>query len=302
MAILAKKIGVYDLCQLPHTDCVLTHTTDGKRKWMLNDVVNVRHGSGLVLWMTPREQNIKPADGTEGAHSICADGMSLMQLPRAPQRLLRDYVRDFSLGDLDTTWWIHDMSNELVQMHPDICRIDVNLDVEIQCRDLWMLRGLPEHCRVTPIDPAPIFIALPRPHLIVTPTFAPFEVPILCHVTIDGRANLLSMVLDTRYPPIGVAAIFALAIPQNDCQRSECYLFYGTRRYDYWHDIEIEAGAFIRVFEWMRELTDGGSTSCASPASSSSVDRSWSSDYVLDTLDPPFDREENHELGRMLDL
>ena len=162
---------------------------------MLNDVVNVRNGSGLVLWMTPREQNIKPADGTEGAHSICADGMSLMQLPRAPQRLLRDYVRDFSLGDLDTTWWIHDMSNELVQMHPDICRIDVNLDVEIQCRDLWMLRGLPEHCRVTPIDPAPIFIALPRPHLIVTPTFAPFEVPILCHVTIDGRANLLSMVL-----------------------------------------------------------------------------------------------------------
>ena len=292
MAMIAMKIGVHELCILPYLECELTHSADGLPKWTLPDVVNAKHGSGLVLWMHPKGHQTAALRECTAFDEPGQDSLSLMQISRGPQRLLSEYVRDFTLGNLDTTWWIHDVYNELVQVHPDICHLNVHRDVEFQCREIWIQKGLPEHCRITPIDPPPIFIALPRPHLVVTATFAPFEIPILCHVTVDGHTNLLSLIIDMQYPPIGVAAIFALAVPQNDCQQSECYLIHETRKYEYWHDIELAAGAFVRISEWRREMSDDGSTMCAS-SSSPSLDDSWSMEYTTDTLLDTYDVPES---------
>ena len=74
------------------------------------------------------------------------------------------------------------------------------------------------------------------------------HLPVLCQVFLGRRTNLVSILLEGRFPPIGVAALFQLASPQNDCDYGAmCYAIYTDVRYQYFHDIPIVGGTFVKV-------------------------------------------------------
>lgn len=162
-----------------------------------------------------------------------------LKLPPSCRGLLGDmmtphYFRTFGNFRFEATLWIHDADHDLVQEHAFICSFDMLKDEwDQRC---WIKAGMPADCRVTPVDPAPVFLVLPRPHVIISATFDPFEIPVLCLVIHDGRRNLVSLLLSLRYPPVGVAAFFTLVLPQHDCpESSECYLIHDRNRYEFWH-------------------------------------------------------------------
>ena len=153
-----------------------------------------------------------------------------MQRPRSwHPSPLQVYLRAFSSSRIPVFIWVHHGENELVQHQSGTCSVDVRHDVESQCEHHWMTSGLPRFSRVTEIDPPPVLIAVPRPHLVVTSSFDTSDVPVLCQSNIDGRVSLMTLVVSARYPPVSVSEIFALAIPQHDCEHaSECYILWGT--------------------------------------------------------------------------
>ena len=132
--------------------------------------------------------------------------------------------------------------------------------------------------RITLIDPAPVFLVMPRPHVIVD-TESPEGCPILCQTIEDGRMDLLSVVLPRSYPPTSVAFIFTFALPQHECDSdSECYLYWGRRKFEYWQDIQIVPGAYVKLYEWTRRREDPSSTSCGSTGNDEDA-FSWTSEY-----------------------
>lgn len=114
-------------------------------------------------------------------------------------------------------------------------------------------------------DPACAYstIVLPRPHAIVVPRVSQAVEAYLCQVRVDERSNLLSLIVASQYPPISVATIFALAVPDNDCERSsKCVLIYVRRQFEYHHDLNAPSGSFLKLFEWTRHDPASSSTSC----------------------------------------
>ncbi|CAK9016094.1 Protein ZINC INDUCED FACILITATOR-LIKE 1, partial [Durusdinium trenchii] len=88
------------------------------------------------------------------------------------------------------------------------------------------------------------------------------EIPVLCQSFLNGRANLQSVLVDGRYPPVGVAVLFELVFPEQDCLgRYYCYVLYQGRRFLHHHDIELWPGSFLRLYAWFRD-DDACSTDC----------------------------------------
>ncbi|CAK9093052.1 RNase H domain-containing protein [Durusdinium trenchii] len=120
-----------------------------------------------------------------------------------------------------------------------------------QCEQYWTERGMPAESRVTVVEP----------------------------VVEEGRMNLLSILLPQRFPPTSVAFLFELASPQNECEDgAECYLYHERRRFDYHHDIVLQEGAFVRIYEWRYRDAGSATTSCGS-GSDDSFDLTWTPEY-----------------------
>lgn len=271
---LIERLGYSELCRL--VPCILTQPAAiSPRSWAGQDDVDEPHGAVLLL---EYEKHVacesKHSDEMTLIHDT--DDTVFVQTRRVHVRGRLDaYLGQFTRRTVAVTFWVHDQNADLVQQFPDICDVDVRREVEMQCDHLRIERNLPANSRVTVFDPAPVFISFPKPHVVVDPSNDPTVCPVL-----DGRTNLLSVVVPTGQPPTSVAFVFTLALPQNDCEySSECYLYYGRRRYEHYHDIELHFGAFLRLYEWTRVESQASSTSCGSGSDACS-DFTWDSEYV----------------------
>ena len=114
------------------------------------------------------------------------------------------------------------------------------------------------------IDPPPIFIALPRPHIFAVQARAQADSAVLCRVQGD-RHDLLAILVDTAHPPVGVDVLFDLAVPGHGCRESDlCYAIIFGGRKAFHHDVELTDGIFVQLFLWEYETEQ--STSCGSPS------------------------------------
>ena len=96
------------------------------------------------------------------------------------------------------------------------------------------------------------------PHILVS-EILPHHVPVLCRVHDEGRHNLMSIVVDGTYPPVGVDSAFDLAMPYHQCRAaSACYALFRGERKQFYHDIELRKGDFLELFSW--EIEDDQTT------------------------------------------
>ena len=289
---LAARLGYAEFCLL--VQCRIAQPAHGtQRTWKGDDIVDEPHGAALLL-EHERLSECPVVPSPQINEYQGAEDLSLMQT----RRLLRKTHLDMYLGNFATrtsavTFWVHAHDADVVQQYPDLCEVDVRRDAEQQCDHLWIERDMPANSRITVIDPAPVFISLPKPHVVVDRSNDPTECPVLCQVVLDGRTNLLSLVAPIRHPPTSVAFIFALVLPQNDCEfSSECYLYYGRRRYEHYHDVQLHFGAFLRLYEWTRGESATSSTSCGSGATDH-TDFTWDSTYeAADRIDVSEDQDQ----------
>ena len=189
---------------------------------------------------------------------------------------LHQYFRQFATRAVSGIFWIHPGPDDIVQQHPSPCAVDLQQEALWQCKTMWENTDADKR-QIVVIDPPPVFLALPRPHVIVHVAPPEYYIPVLCHVSVNGRYNTVSVLLPVRYPPTSVATVFELAEPQHNCEAdSECYLYYLDRKYAYRHDLQVEKGAFLRLYEWSQP-GDSSSTMCNSdsPSVSSSTEDSY---------------------------
>lgn len=263
--------------------------------WHLEDMIEQDHGTFFMLEfrVSQEDQICKPAGQQEiqtsvpeAGHSDTplwgseADASSMMQRHISGQARspFHRYMRQFAVRTTTVSIWVHDLESPIVQLFQSICELSLLQEARQQCEQYWTERGMPAESRVTVVEPAPVFIALPRPHVIVShPTNS--DTPILCQVVEEGRMNLLSILLPQRFPPTSVAFLFELASPQNECEDgAECYLYHERRRFDYHHDIVLQEGAFVRIYEWRYRDAGSATTSCGS-GSDDSFDLTWTPEY-----------------------
>ena len=296
---LTRRIGLESVCDKQGHHCLLRRNEGPMMlEWQMPDPIDQNHGAHFTLEFRLQDAkdrcpvSSRPTSSFDlGQPADVPDEGSFMQtMPngKGARSKLHLYLRQFSLRVIEATFWVHDSSTGIVQLYPDRCSVNLSDEALDQCRRLWSERGLSPHSRVTLIDPAPVFLVLPRPHAIVDQG-GEADCPILCHVTEDGRANLLSVVLPRSYPPTSVSSIFLFALPQHECDSdSECYLFWGRRRYEYWQDIQVQPGSFLRLYEWTTRRAPASSTSCGSDGSDS--DRvSWISGYSIEAVIDPIE-------------
>ena len=258
--------------------------------WSLDQVLDAPHASSLQLIIEPiREENatshpcqllqredslVQSENVGQGDNTATPSTMGqehrpededvvefMQQSSQMFRSALHQYFRQFASGTVSGIFWIHSEPADLAQQHPSPCAVDLQREALWQCKALW------EHVdadsrQIVVVDPPPVFLMLPRPHVIVHAASPEYYVPILCHVSVDGRYNTVSVLLSVRYPPTSVAAVFELAEPQHNCEvNAECYLYYFDRKYAYRHDIQVEKGAFLRLYEWSQN-DDSSSTTC----------------------------------------
>ena len=287
---LTRRLGLESICDRTVNRCVLmARTEEGDVEWGMQDVVDQNHGSHFVLEFRIdecRERGSPYAPSSKDTDA--AAFMQVMHKERAPRSLLHIYLRQFASRELEVTFWVHDREAGFAQLYPDRCPVKLSSEAVQQCQHLWTQRGMDENSRVTLVDPAPVFLVLPRPHVIIDNDSVE-GCPILCQTIEDGRMNLLSIVLPRSFPPTSVSFLFTFAVPQNDCDRdSECYLYWERRRYEHWQDIPIAPGAFVKLYEWTRGAEISSSTSCGSPGSDQDI-VTWTSEFSGNNGVSPFD-------------
>lgn len=156
---------------------------------------------------------------------------------------------------------MHSLPANVVQEFPSACEFDKVETFFVQCAEYWTM--VPSaRLSFVPIDPPPIFLQLPRPHILVISGLTATDCPFLCQVFSQGRSNLVSVVLPEPFPPTDVATLFAVAMPQHECiHAAPCYARYRTDRYMYRHDIELHRGAFVQLYEFIDD-TESDTTVC----------------------------------------
>lgn len=261
---IAVKMQCSHLCSADRYRCTMEQgDATNTRTWNYFDVIEEPHASHFQFLFSPIQRVCAHDQEDEVAAFMQRSVRQAMV-----DSTLKTYIRQFTSSRLEVTFWLHSQGFDEVQPHPSRCDLQLQADVDSSAQECWVLGGLPALSRVTPVDPAPVLLVLPRPHVIVSSTFDPFEIPVLCKLIQDGRMNLVSTLINGRYPPIGVSAIFELTLPANLCQvDSECYVLYGAERFEYWHDIPLQPGAFICLYEWRQQQSEDGSTECSSCSS-----------------------------------
>ena len=282
--MLVRKLGLCHLCGPGKYWCILKQY-ENDREWNLHDVIEEPHATSFKLIF--RDYPQEECTGSHASYEIHVDQTSLMQRIAEPSQALRRYIMQFFRSSGTLTFWVHHDSEHIVQQHSMICSFTHVDEVNQQCSDIWSQEGRIERFELVPIEPAPIFIAIPRPHVLVVGGGLNDKVPVLCRVRELGRYNLLSFLVSYQFPPVGVASIFQIAIPQNDCEhRTLCSALYEGERYMFHHDIQLHRGGYVQLFEDER-ATDVSDTTCGEGTSfeqSPHSDR-WSSRFSLDDED-----------------
>ena len=288
---LASRVSLGHYCQLEGVRCFLTwNGEDESRVWEYEDFVEEKHASAFQLHLRgqPRKH-----------HRVGPQSCSFMQLGSVispPPSVLHQYARQWFRTEGMIAIWIHPQDS-LVQEHSTICGFSALSDVYDQCETIWKDFGLMEPLQIVPIEPPPVFLVIPRPHVVVVGADLEGHLPVLRQVFLGRRMNLVSILLEGRYPPIGVVALFQLASPQHDCNYGAiCYATYQDQRYQYYHDIPVVGGTFVKLHEFPHETEPSTTCDSVSPASSATWDDSSFGDNTATPGDmtPTLDA---HDLG-----
>ena len=164
----------------------------------------------------------------------------------------------------EVTLWLHDSSEEIIQNYPARCAFEHVNTFFTQCAAYWthVARGM---MAFVPVDPPPILMVLPRPHLIVVRDKLANDRPFLCQVFSQGHSNLVSVALLVLHPAVEVAALFAIVVPQHECdRRALCYAMIGQVRYMFRQAVPLVEGSFVKLFEFMEDEDNPNSTDCNS--------------------------------------
>ena len=171
---------------------------------------------------------------------------------------LKGWFRDAG----EVTLWLHDSSEEIIQNHPARCTFEHVSTFFAQCAVYWnhIARG---RLTFVPIDPPPILLVMPRPHMIVIRDKLANDRPFLCQVYSQGHTDLASVVLEVLHPRVEVAALFSIAVPQHECdRRALCYAMIGQTRYMFRQEVPLTEGSFVKLFEFTDEEAISDSTDC----------------------------------------
>lgn len=248
---LLRKAGLAEACDGRRHVCLFKEQGLASRIWLLHERVDMPHGSCFVIEFVLQDRL-----------SCNADSVSLMQLPRDGQvgaSSLGAYMRGWYTRHGEITVWVHFHSEQRLQLHA--ARFDVDV-VAVQEQVGERCGFCCEDFTYVAVDPPPVLLVLPRPHVLVLPAGSDNEIPVLCQSFLNGRANLQSVLVDGRYPPVGVAVLFELVFPEQDCLgRYYCYVLYQGRRFLHHHDIELWPGSLLRLYAWFRD-DDACSTDC----------------------------------------
>ena len=281
--MLLEEVGMGRRCGLPFVECVVKHS-----EHELPLLISWRPfpGMKIVIDVGIKRCDIWQQDWSAGLSAAAASDFSLdgevawlMQrriLLRNNYDVLRQYAAGWTTTTVELTFWFHNTVEERIQQHPAKAVFSV-VTSDFQEDDFAQL--IPRDGEIVPVDPAPILLALPRPHILVLGVVAHQYVPVLCKVNIEGRQNLMSILVDSTYPPVSVDAIFDLVMPDHLCRSAAiCHALYRDERKQFYHDIELQKGDFIELFSW---FLDDDQTSCGddSPESISS-DEIWDSSVM----------------------
>ena len=255
---MVTRAGLYRVCNEAHFCCFIRwENGEHVQTWEMRDVIDKEHGTFLQLHFLQIQLDV--------CNAGLSDGQSLMQMPAAPRRQkseLHSYLEQWFRDSGDAQFWLHDGPDHIVQDFPLICAFHLGFEARDQCSDLWAHF---EHAvSIIPIIPPPVFLVLPRPHVLVVGGLLPYQSPLLCQVFLDGRAkNLVSVLFRKQLPPIDVQSLFDLAEPQNDCHHgARCHAVYQGRMYMQQIDIELVDGTFIKLYE-TTQSDDEDSTTCS---------------------------------------
>ena len=287
---IVDALGARRDCQIGGNHCEFRMLSEPQaRVWKLEQVIEVPHASSLELHIMPvmREEckgSVKAGDNT----ATPVDHAVLMQTTRRPIRSrLHLYLGQFSSSRISVTFWVHQRAGELAQQHPAMCDVDLQSEALLQCHDMWAMID-PTIRQIVVVDPPPVLLVLPRPHVIVYPFSDGLQIPVLCRVSVDGKYNTVSILLSIRFPPVSVASIFEVAEPQSECEgQAECYLYHHERKYLYRHDVQVQQGDFLRLYEWTR-TEETTSTDCLSEGVSSSDSEAFSNTDINAPEDRPY--------------
>ncbi|CAK8993000.1 unnamed protein product, partial [Durusdinium trenchii] len=290
---VVRRLDLLHLCGPTRYRCVLTQY-EGSKEWNLFDIIEEPHATSFKLLFR-----------NHGREALCqrsvpeaqpADLTSLMQGAANPPTPLTLYLRGWSHAKGAATFWVHCRADVMVQQYSAICSFDWPSLADEQCESLW------QHCRpwqelnVVPVDPPPVFLVLPRPHVLIIGSPIGGDLPILCQVHERGRHNLVSVLVPYRSPDIAVATLFHLAIPQHDCEfGSQCYVVHDDERFLYRHELRLHQGAFLKLYEVARTESD------YDPTCSGDSEDNQLSDALSVTSDPDSGLGTASELGPISD-
>ena len=255
---VVRRLDLLHLCGPMRYRCVLTQY-EGSKEWNLFDIIEEPHATSFKLLFR-----------NHGREALCQrsvpeaqpdDMTSLMQGAANSPTPLTLYLRGWSHAKGAATFWVHCRADVMVQQYSAICSFDWPSLADEQCESLW------QHCRpwqelnVVPVDPPPVFLVLPRPHVLIIGSPIGGDLPILCQVHERGRHNLVSVLVPYRSPDIAVATLFHLVIPQHDCEfGSQCYVVHDDERFLYRHELRLHKGAFLKLYEVARAESDYDTT------------------------------------------
>ena len=279
--MLVQKLGISHLCGPERYWCVLQQY-DNDKEWGLFDVIEEPHATSFKLLF--REFTSLSCSKGSRSQEASSDQTSLMQRMTELQMPLKRYAQQFFSTSGTLTFWVHRDSDHLVQWHSAICSFSHVNEIHRLCSEIWDSQWRPDGYQIVPIEPAPVFIALPRPHVLAIGGRLRWRVPVLCRVREFVRYNLLSLMAPSHTQQTKVASLFQMAVPQNDCTYgSLCYALYREERYLFWQEIQLQSGAYVQLFE--DERRDSPSeTTCPveTPYASSLESDQWSNRFSLD--------------------
>ena len=278
---VAIRIGVRHLCDPQNIRCSIQMRTPHRVDvWEYHQRLSCLHGAGLTLL-------IEQLDATCTQHRTDArvdvEDTSHMQMGRIrphPCHVTR-YLQGWFQTEGEVTLWIHCRPDVTTQMFPASCSFDRPDTARKQCEMYWDACHGAASLQIIPVDPPPVFLFVARPHMIVVVDMRQDDYPILVQTHRNGQTNLLSILVPGQFPPVDVAALFHLALPQHECASDTfCYAVHEQVRYMYRHDIPVQRGAFYLLFEHTQNLEATPPTSCGESSPSSDVyDEIWTEVY-----------------------
>lgn len=258
---LAALAGARLICDLPETECVLKHDApENRREWKYNEVVDVSHGTSLVLWILSRHKQ-------SAAHiQVSTDECGFMQQPTCStieQIELLYFQEAVQIGHMHV--WVHDTDRqELVQsQHRRVPWSWPKTNRELRTL-VWIDKDQIRKWDRSLVYPLPILRGSRQPTIIFFPMHQTEHWPILIEIDSEHTLDLVTMVLPACNAPYSVDFLFDQVLPDNACRAtSRCEAQMNGATFQYWVDIPVKAGSYIELAEIVQS-PESTTTTCNS--------------------------------------